>query len=332
MLSVSLFERFYNDPQNRFPATTLTRQYRMCPEIAEFVGHLAYKNHEQGTYLINNDNVQQQHPVDVQWTLLNNPLEQLGWKQTQMIGFSVDGQSTIYPRTTSWHNPSEVEAIAQYVQVLLRQYIQLKATGGDPSQAELQPTNIAVITPYTGQRRAVYRKLATMGLETVTVDTTLNAQGREFDIVLLSLVMNNPPDGKLQDMDVGWIKEKSQINVEFSRAKRAIAVFGNFKGWFVSRNSHGSKQHRMLNSRHFLAFRYMVDYFWDKKLVIRWDYAFKVFNGQPVKDKIFNNWVKTLQSFPPLPGASGQERKIKATKKGRFDTYRGNLSAGPSGT
>jgi len=77
---------------------------------------------------------------------------------------------------------------------------------------------VGVITPYRGQVKRL-KELLDMnvypGLEISTVDSF---QGREKEIMILSLVRSNDKH------QVGFLSEEKRLNVAITRAKRMMAV------------------------------------------------------------------------------------------------------------
>ena len=77
--------------------------------------------------------------------------------------------------------------------------------------------SIYVITPYNGQKNAMLDILVERGMEkqVISIDSS---QGREFDIVFVSMVRTKPGN---------FIKEYNRINVAITRAKHALVIIGN---------------------------------------------------------------------------------------------------------
>jgi DNA polymerase alpha-associated DNA helicase A len=55
-------------------------------------------------------------------------------------------------------------------------------------------------------------------------------QGREKQVILLSLVRNN------QDYEIGFLKESKRLNVALTRAKSHLVVFGSGECLLGSKN------------------------------------------------------------------------------------------------
>ena len=104
----------------------------------------------------------------------------------------------------SLYNPGELRVIALAVDALAR--------------AGLAPDRLAVIAPYRAQ---VQRLAALPCLRGVEVDTVNAFQGREIDVLILSLVRSNP-EGAL-----GFVADPRRLTVALSRARRGLLVVGD---------------------------------------------------------------------------------------------------------
>jgi predicted DNA helicase len=104
----------------------------------------------------------------------------------------------------SRENPTEAAIVAALVEDLL-------AAGIDPSQ-------VAVISPYNDQ---VDRMEGRLDADAVEVDTVDGFQGREKEVVLVSLVRSND-DGR-----IGFLDEPRRFNVALTRARRKAVIVGD---------------------------------------------------------------------------------------------------------
>ncbi|MCK8824123.1 IGHMBP2 family helicase [Fuchsiella alkaliacetigena] len=82
----------------------------------------------------------------------------------------------------------------------------------------ISPTDIAVITPYKDQVELINQKLMLEELEVNTVD---GFQGREKEVIILSLVRSN------QYQNIGFLRDLRRLNVSLTRAKRKLIVVGD---------------------------------------------------------------------------------------------------------
>lgn len=84
--------------------------------------------------------------------------------------------------------------------------------------AGLNPRELAVITPYRAQARAIRERLTNLEVEVDTVDSF---QGREKDAVLLSLVRSNT------EQSLGFLEDLRRMNVAITRPRRHLFVVGD---------------------------------------------------------------------------------------------------------
>lgn len=78
--------------------------------------------------------------------------------------------------------------------------------------------NIAVISPYDDQVDLINRKI---GLENLEVDTVDGFQGREKEIVIISLVRSN------ENNNIGFLKDVRRLNVALTRARKKLIIIGD---------------------------------------------------------------------------------------------------------
>ena len=93
---------------------------------------------------------------------------------------------------------------------------------------DVHPSEIGIITPYSGQVRALSDIFDSnkgreeggqfAGLEINSVD---GYQGREKDVIIFSAVRSNP------DGVVGFLSDQRRLNVAITRAKRGLIVVGD---------------------------------------------------------------------------------------------------------
>ena len=90
---------------------------------------------------------------------------------------------------------------------------------------------IVIVTRFTGQQIFIQNYLEQLGLSNIRVVTTTGALGTQADIVIYSLVRNNP------ERKVGATGTLQDVNVAISRAKEKLIIIGNFdtmiNGWSV---------------------------------------------------------------------------------------------------
>ncbi len=115
----------------------------------------------------------------------------------------------------SLRNQGEVEVIVALLRSVFR---------------DLGKLSLAVLTPYQGQKELLRDQLARLGKlpdgrsPAALVHTTDEFQGKEKDIILLSLVRNN--DRPTTRGRWGFVLDPARLNVMFSRARQVMAVVG----------------------------------------------------------------------------------------------------------
>jgi superfamily I DNA and/or RNA helicase len=94
---------------------------------------------------------------------------------------------------------------------------------GFAAHAEGKPITVACITPYTAQIDMLERMIDRNAWEGVRVKigTIDSFQGRQADVVVLSLVRSNPHS------DLGFLCSSERINVALSRAREVLVIIGD---------------------------------------------------------------------------------------------------------
>lgn len=194
-LEVTLFERL----QKVLPArlqTLLRVQYRMNEKIMDFPSRRFY-----GGKLIADESVRSH---------LACGLKKVG--KTALTGVPV-----LYADTAgagleeTWDEglqSRENAGEARFARILL----------GELTQAGVRSRDIAVITPYVAQVKRLKAMIDDSGVEIGTVD---GFQGREKEVVILSLVRSN------EKGEVGFLTDQRRMNVALTRARRLLIVIGD---------------------------------------------------------------------------------------------------------
>lgn len=198
-LTQSLFERLImlgNKP------IRLQVQYRMHPCLSDFPSNMFY----EGT-LQNGVTAPERVRKNVNFPWPNPALP--------MFFFSNLGQEEISSSGTSFLNRTE----ASNVEKIITQFFRSGVT----------PDQIAVVTPYEGQRSYVVNHMQLHGklkkelykeVEVASVDAF---QGREKDYIILSCVRSNEHQG------IGFLSDPRRLNVALTRAKYGLVILGNPK-------------------------------------------------------------------------------------------------------
>ena len=108
------------------------------------------------------------------------------------------------PDGESKRNPKEANLIVRLVRELM--------------DAGVRDDQIAVIAPYAAQVRLLRNRLGSQGLEIDTVD---GFQGREKELVLITMVRSNP------EGEIGFLADTRRTNVALTRARRKLIIIGD---------------------------------------------------------------------------------------------------------
>lgn len=177
-------------------AKMLTVQYRMHSDIMTFSSHEFYARK-----LSADASVAQQLLVDMDGVCGDELSETaVHFIDTSGAGF-VEKQEEA---GLSWLNEAEASLALKKVNELI--------------DLGVQAEDIAIITPYAAQVKVLRGQLADSMVEIGTVD---GFQGREKEVVILSLVRSN--DTK----QLGFLKDIRRMNVALTRARRKLVVIGD---------------------------------------------------------------------------------------------------------
>ena len=194
-LAVSLLERLMGMLGPKHQAL-LEVQYRMDPAISRFPNDEAYCGRlaDDETVVARAVPEWRQDEIGV-WTdaavrLIDTAGS--GWEDEEEEG----GASRV--------NPGEARRVVLEARRLL--------------DAGVLPVELGIITPYAGQARLIRQLLDD---ERVEVDSVDGFQGREKDVILLSLVRSNASG------EIGFLREKRRTHVAITRPRRLLLVVGD---------------------------------------------------------------------------------------------------------
>ncbi len=194
-LGVSLFERFY-DALGKDSKTLLERQYRMHETIMGFSSKTFYEG-----LLVADDSVKHRTLADLKGvTDMPETREPFLFIDTAGKGF----EEMLEEGSESRYNPEEAGLVLDELKKLL--------------DAGVDPKEIAVIAPYSAQVRVLSSRTPHPDVEIDSVD---GFQGREKDLVIVSLVRSNV------EGDLGFLNDTRRMNVAMTRARRKLLVVGD---------------------------------------------------------------------------------------------------------
>jgi len=192
-LSFTLFERLVR----LFPKATymLRIQYRMNETIMKFPSEKFYNG-----ALIAAESVKDIKLSDLVKSLPRHP----ALDDTPVVFIDTGGKflEKTRPGSFSKYNPEEARLVKEIVDKLV--------------EAGLSAEKIGVITPYKDHED--YLKSRIKDVEIHTVD---GFQGREKEVIVLSLVRSNPQE------EIGFLSDLRRLNVAITRAKRKLIIIGD---------------------------------------------------------------------------------------------------------
>jgi ATP-dependent RNA/DNA helicase IGHMBP2 len=190
--NISLMERLL---EHNGPRRMLNVQYRMHQDIMAFSGDVFYEGALQADATVRSALLADLPHVT------SSPLTETPIHFIDTAGASYDEEPE--PDGESRLNPQEARLVIQKVDELF-------AHG-------LAPEQIAVISPYSAQVKYLRGKIK----HAIEIDSVDGFQGREKEVVIVSLVRSNP------EGDVGFLADTRRMNVAMTRARRKLIVIGD---------------------------------------------------------------------------------------------------------
>lgn len=202
LLGTTLFDRLVKKYGDSFKKL-LTIQYRMNEEIMNFSSQEMYESK-----LIADKSVATQRLTDLPGVDVNEDTEMpLIWYDTQGDDF-LESSNEDEEVTASRFNENEALLVQDHISKLVESNVPQEAIG--------------VIAPYSAQvgliKRLIYEKYPQVEISTVD-----GFQGREKEVIILSLVRSN------ENFEVGFLKDDRRLNVAITRPKKQLCIVGNME-------------------------------------------------------------------------------------------------------
>lgn len=195
-LAVSLFERLLEE-HGESVKVMLREQYRMHEQLMGFPSRMMY-----GGELRAHASAASR---DLAELVRDGGLDLAPLVFLDTAGKGFDDEAA--EGTDSLRNPGEADLVLERLR-------RLRAAGvaGDA---------IGIITPYGAQAALLRRLVEAEGVQDVEIDTIDAFQGREKDVVLLSLTRSN------QEGRIGFLSDLRRMNVAMTRARRQLWAVGD---------------------------------------------------------------------------------------------------------
>ena len=204
-----------NDRVFKLPRLMLDTQFRMHPDIADFISQAFYEGELQ-----NGVSAEERR---FSFGSFRNPVCLL----------STSSQKNRFEKWqgTSCCNPLEVEYVKGVVEELLSSLNEGTVEGGLGA-----PLSLAVITPYAAQETLLKQSLAPcfqstdrFSFSSRDIASVDRFQGDERDIVIASFVRSPDTQNGKRIRRLTFVHDLKRMNVAFSRARRMLILVGDIK-------------------------------------------------------------------------------------------------------
>jgi ATP-dependent RNA/DNA helicase IGHMBP2 len=192
-LEVSLLEKLFIQENSSIPKLFLNTQYRMNDTIMQF------SNIEFYNSLLSSHETNKTRDME---SVLNAKVSipTIIWIDTSGMDYK---EETLFEQD-SFFNLEEIELIKKYL---------------EQNQSKYPPSiSIGIISPYSMQVEELKKNFIGKNISVNTIDSF---QGREKDVIILSLVRSN------DRFEIGFLKEYRRMNVALTRAKLQLVLIGD---------------------------------------------------------------------------------------------------------
>ncbi len=207
-LDVSLFEKIIfrlEKEKNDLPHQLLDTQYRMNKEIMDFSNELFYHGHLKAHASVKEKTLDQV----CSYSERISPLCFIDTAGT-------DSDEELNEETLSLSNPKEAELLLKHLTLSLEKW-----NWNTKQKTEIK---IGILSPYNDQiktLRDLFDKTNLQKEYSIEISTIDSFQGREMDIIYISLVRSN------DEGDIGFLSDIRRMNVAMTRAKLRLVVLGD---------------------------------------------------------------------------------------------------------
>ena len=205
-LGYTMFERMINAyGKNPEHSTMLTEQYRMCPVIMDWASGEMYDGKLMAASIVLERTLGLTKWAEIKGLDLPE-VNMLTSKDMVMIDTAGTDKREAEDTGHSKYNLGEVELIHVLVSILTR---------------VIRAESIGIISPYRSQVELLRRELIEKAKLRVKVSTIDGYQGREEDIIIISMVRSN------NVCEIGFLGDDRRINVAITRARMQTIIVGD---------------------------------------------------------------------------------------------------------
>ncbi len=194
-LGITLFERFHKLLGEEF-RTLLKIQYRMNEKIMNFSSREFYSGE-----MVAHESVKD-HTLAGLANVTRAPETEEAFLYIDTAGRGFE--EALEPGSESKYNVEEAKLVIRSLEKLL--------------QLGVEPNQIGLISPYSAQTRLLGSFTKDPGIEVDSVDSF---QGREKEVIIVSLVRSNLTG------EMGFLADTRRMNVAMTRARRKLIVIGD---------------------------------------------------------------------------------------------------------
>ena len=202
-LHQTLFERWMAVIPTGFSAL-LRIQYRMNQRIMQFPNHEFYSGRLIASPKVKNHHIGQLSGFQITPYLPENFLKIIQPDHPVCMVNVQGGKEKQIPGSFSYYNGEEVSVIVEITKQLML--------------CRLFPHDLGIISPYEQQVNLLRISLKDTSIEIKTVD---GFQGREKEIIIISLVRSNDSG------NIGFLSDVRRLNVAITRARRKLIIVGH---------------------------------------------------------------------------------------------------------
>jgi superfamily I DNA and/or RNA helicase len=204
LLFDKLYQQEHDYPYSR--TCSLTKQYRMIPEISDFVADNIYRP----------TNVELECGLD-DITISNRKIKLESYKNKSLVWVNVSKEKGLESNGKSKFRPVEAKILIENLKSILGSTNNIKSVG--------------IITFYSKQKeeliKLVNEQFTPAEKSIVEIGTVDAFQGKEYDIVFLSCVRSNSISTDQMRKAVGFLCDENRLCVALSRARNLLVAVGD---------------------------------------------------------------------------------------------------------